>query len=312
MCLLLYSLAIRPSLNILFIFGFVLHAHLRLFPMVTDYKKIELFGKTFVQKVDLAPPFEFSFPVAEQACFLYMLKGETQFQHNDVQTNIPVNHALLLNCIESGKQLNDLNNSNSEIVIVTFHPDILTKVYERELPSIFQKSDKITNQSSGKINNDFLIHKYIEGLLFYFENPSLVNEEILVLKLREIILLLSQTQSAETIQVILSRLFSPTAYTFRQIIEASLFSQVSVEELALKTNLSISSFKREFKKLYNDSPASYIKNKRLERAAELLLASDERITDIAFNCGFNDLSGFTKSFHDKYNVTPTSYRLNPR
>lgn len=279
--------------------------------MVTGYKKIDLFGKTFVQKVDFAPPFEFSFPVSEQACFLYMLKGEMQFQLYDAHINIPASHALLLNCIESGKQISDLNNSNSEIVIVTFHPDILKKVYERELPLIFQKNDKITNQSSGKINNDFLIQKYIEGLLFYFENPSLVNEEILVLKLKEIVLLLSQTQNAETIQVILSQLFSPTAYTFKQIIEANLYSQVSVEELAQKTNLSVSSFKREFKKLYNDSPANYIKNKRLERAAELLLISDKRITDIAFDCGFNDLANFTKSFHDKYSVTPTNYRLNP-
>ncbi|NLR82294.1 helix-turn-helix domain-containing protein [Chitinophaga eiseniae] len=279
--------------------------------MVTDYKKIDLFGKTFVQKVDVAPPFEYSFPVSQQACFLYMLKGETQFHRYDDHINIPTHHALLLNCLDSGKQIKDLNNSNSEIVIVTFHPDILRKIYERELPLIFQKNDKITNQSSGKINNDFLIQKYIEGLLFYFENPSLINDEILVLKLKEIILLLSQTQNAATIQVILSQLFSPTAYTFKEIIAANLFSQASVEELAQKTNLSTSSFKRESKKIYNDSPASYIKNKRLERAAELLLISDERITDIAFECGFNDLANFTKSFHDKYGVTPTGYRTNP-
>lgn len=276
--------------------------------MVTDYKKFDLFGKTFVQKVDLEPPFEFSFPVAEQACFLYMLKGKTQFQFGDGCINIPTNHALLLNCINSGNQLSHLNNSNGEIVIVTFHPDILRKIYERELPLIFEKSDKIANQLSGKVNNDFLIQKYIEGLLFYFENPSLVNEEILVLKLKEIVLLLSQTQDAEIVRVILSQLFSPATYTFKQIIEANLFSQVSVEELAQKSNLSVSSFKREFRKLYNDSPANYIKNKRLERAAELLLASDERITDIAFDCGFSDLANFTKNFRDKYNVTPTGYR----
>ena len=121
--------------------------------------------------------------------------------------------------------------------------------------------------------------------------------------------MLSQTQDAEIIQVILSQLFSPTTYTFKQIIEANLFLQVSVEDLAQKNNLSVSSFKREFKKLYNDSPASYIKNKRLERAAELLGISDDRITDIAFDCGFNDLANFTKSFHDRYNTTPSNYRL---
>jgi AraC-like DNA-binding protein len=278
--------------------------------MIIDYKKFDLFGKSFIQKVVLKPPFEFAFPVAEQACFLYMLEGEMQYRSHDDHIDIPTNHSLLLNCINSGKQIHETSDkSKGEIVIVTFHPDILKKIYEKELPWIFQQSNKVTNQSRGRINNDFLIQKYIEGLLFYFENPSLVNDEILILKLKEIILLLSQTQNAETIQVILSQIFSPATYTFKQIIEANLFLQVSVEDLAQKINVSVSSFKREFKKLYNDSPANYIKNKRLERAAELLMSSKERITDIAFDCGFNDLANFTKSFHDRYNTTPTNYRL---
>jgi AraC-like DNA-binding protein len=278
--------------------------------MVTGYKKIDLFGKTCIQKVDVKPPFEYAFPVAEQACFLYMLNGEMQYRLDDDPITIPTHHSLLLNCLNLGREIHHSDSgSNGEVVIVTFHPDILKRIYEKGLPLLLQPGNKISNQSSGKINNDFLIHKYIEGLLFYFENPSLVNEEILILKLKEIILLLSQTQQAETIQVILSQLFSQNQYSFRQIIEANLFSPGGIEELAQKTNLSLSSFKREFKKVYEASPANYIKNKRLEHAAELLLASDERITDVAFVSGFNDLANFTKSFHSKYGATPTNYRL---
>jgi AraC family transcriptional regulator, exoenzyme S synthesis regulatory protein ExsA len=279
--------------------------------MQSNYKKIDLLGKSFLQKLVVKPPFAYDFPVEERACFLYVLQGEMQFQFEDDQTDVPTNHSLLLNCLNSGKQIrNTRDTSTGEVVIVTFHPEILKKIYERELPAIIQPGKSVSNQSHGKINNEFLIQKYIEGLLFYFENPSLVNDEILILKLKEIILLLSQTQQVETIQVILSQLFSPAKFSFKQIIEANLFSQINIEELAQKTNLSVSSFKREFAKLYNDTPANYIKNKKLEKAAELLLASDNRIADIAYNCGFNDLANFTKSFHDKYHVSPTNYRLN--
>ncbi|PKW20949.1 helix-turn-helix domain-containing protein [Flavobacterium lindanitolerans] len=278
--------------------------------MVNDYKKHDLFGKTLLQKIALTAPFKFDFPVTEQACFLYVLQGEFQYQVDTEQINIPANYSLLLNCITSGKQLrNPEPSSTCEIVIVTFYPDILKKIYDRELPALLHAPKNIvSNKSNEKINNDFLIQKYIEGLLFYFENPSLINEDILVLKLKEIILLLSQTQNAEAVQIILSQLFSPTTYTFKQVIEANLFSQLTIEQLAEQNNLSVSSFKREFAKLYNDSPANYIKNKRLEKAAQLLRVSDQRITDIAFDCGFNDLANFTKSFSDKYNVTPTNYR----
>lgn len=279
--------------------------------MIVEHKKIDLFGKPFIQKVVLEPPFEFVFPVAEQACFWYMLEGGMRYQFDDMLIDIPTNYSLFLNCIHSGNRVHSSGSEGSgQIVIVTFHPDILKRVYDRELPQLLQSpGSKTSNQSSDIINNDFLIHKYIEGLLFYFENPALVNEDILVLKLKEIILLLSQTRNAGTIQVVLSQLFSPVTYTFKQIIEANLFTPDGIEDLARKTNLSLSSFKREFAKLYNDSPASYIKAKRLEKAAGLLLASNNRVTDVALECGFSDLANFTKSFHDKYRVTPTQYRL---
>ncbi|PSK93531.1 helix-turn-helix domain-containing protein [Taibaiella chishuiensis] len=278
--------------------------------MVIDYKKMDLYGKSFIQKVVLKTPFEFVFPVAEQACFLYMLEGEMVYTSGNDPLVIPANYSLFLNCMHSGKQIQQTQtNRKGELVIVTFHPDILKKIYEKELPALLQRPEHaVDNRSSEKINNDFLIRKYIEGLLFYFENPALVNEDILILKLKEIVLLLAQTKDAEAIRVILSQLFSPVTYTFKQVVEAHLFLPVSIEELARKTNLSLSSFKREFKKLYQDTPAAYIRNQRLERAAGMLLSSDSRITDIAYDCGFNDLAGFTKSFHEKYKMTPTRYR----
>jgi len=280
--------------------------------MIIDHKQYDLFGKPLVHKLVLKSPFKFDFPITDNACFLYMLEGEMQYRLDDEKINLPGKHSLFQNCINSDKQIsNESPDHSNEIVIINFHPDILKKIYDRELPLLL-KSQKniISNQSLEQINNDFLIQKYIEGLLFYFENPALVNEDILVLKLKEIILLLSQTQNVKAIQVILSQLFSPATYTFRQIIEAHLFSPITIEELAKYNNLSVSSFKREFAKLYNDTPANYIKTKKLEKAAELLSVSHERISDIAFECGFNDLANFTRSFTEKYTISPTKFRLN--
>jgi AraC-like DNA-binding protein len=280
--------------------------------MVNDHKKYELFGKTLIEKLALNTPFKITLPLENNACFLYMLEGDMHYKLDDEQVDFKAKDSVLLNCRNFEKELCDTNsNQNNKLVIIHFHPDILKKIYDRGLPSLLQMPrNLVSNKSNEKIKNDFLIQKYIEGLLFYFENPILVNEDILILKLKEIILLLSQTRNAEAIQVILSQLFSPTTYTFKQIIEAHLFSQLTIEELAQHTNLSVSSFKREFAKLYSDTPANYIKTKRLEKAAEMLLVSTNRISDIAFDCGFNDLANFSKSFFDKYNTSPSNYRLN--
>ena len=133
---------------------------------------------------------------------------------------------------------------------------------------------------------------------------------MLILKLKEIILLLSQTKNAPVIQQILSQLFSPATFTFKQVIEDNIYTNLSAEQLARLTNLSTSTFKREFKKIYDDTPANYLKNIRLNRAAELLIISDERISNISFECGFSNLAHFSKCFHQKFNISPTTYRLN--
>jgi len=280
--------------------------------MITSHKKYDLLDKTFIEVLKFDSPFTHEMPIAENACFHYMLQNDLQYTIDDKVENIPAQESILLNCRNIGNTMVKVGEkSSNEILLIHFHPEILKKVYDKELPAILQNpKNTITRKTSEHISNDFLINKYIEGLLFYFENPALVNDEILILKLKEIIILLSQTKNAEAIQVILSQLFSPVIYTFKQVIEANIFSPITMETLADYCNLSLSSFKREFAKLYNDTPANYIKTKRLEKASELLLKTNNRITDIAFESGFNDLANFTKSFHDKYNVSPSNFRLN--
>jgi len=241
-----------------------------------------------------------------------MLESELQYKIDDKQVKVANEESVVLNCRTVGNTMRSVAKTNqNKLIIVHFHPDILKKIYDKELPLLLQKpKNAVSNKTSERINNDFLIQKYIEGLLFYFDNPLLVNDDILTLKLKEIIILLSQTTNAGAIQMILSQLFSPAIYSFKQIIEANVFADITLDELADYCNLSLSSFKREFAKHYDDSPANYIKTKRLEKAAEFLTRSDMRITDIAFECGFNELANFTKSFHAKYGLTPSNYRLN--
>lgn len=282
--------------------------------MVIERKKYELFEKTIFEKLTIQAPFKIPNPMPDEACFLYMLEGQINYRTENQNVTIPQSDAVLLKCGNYFSQLkNDKSLTQHQIIIVHFHPKILKSIYTFDLPKIFQNPVFIDDKIDLSIlNNDFLIQKYIESLLFYFDNPTLVNEDILVLKFKEIILLLCQTKNASTIQQILSQLFSPTSFTFKQIIESNIYSNFSLEEFASITNLSLSSFKREFKKNYNDTPANYIRNRKLEKSAELLALSEERITDIAFDCGFNDLANFSHLFAEKYDCSPSIYRMNQK
>jgi len=51
---------------------------------------------------------------------------------------------------------------------------------------------------------------------------------------------------------------------------------------------------------------------RLRKAAELLANGEGRVSDIAFECGFNDLSYFNRCFRRRFGLTPTAARGNHR
>lgn len=145
-------------------------------------------------------------------------------------------------------------------------------------------------------------------MIFYFENPELVTPELLVLKLKELMLLLLQTDNSKTIEDLISNIFTPRQANLKDIIQTHLFSNFSIVELAALAGRSISSFKREFQLLHNDTPANFIKEKRLNKAEDLLKYSDYSVNEICFQTGFNDTSHFTRTFKKRNKVSPLAFR----
>lgn len=59
---------------------------------------------------------------------------------------------------------------------------------------------------------------------------------------------------------------------------------------------------------YQTTPTAYVSDLRLGHAANLLLVSNLSVTDICYECGFENLSWFYKRFAKKYGFTPSEYR----
>lgn len=277
--------------------------------MIRDYKRIDLFGKMLFETIILKPPFKKPNPMPDEACFLYIIKGEYDSISETEMLRIETDESVLMKCGNyTSTMLPSTTDNEYQALAVHFHPDVLLKIYENKLPA-FLKKPTPNKVGMEKLNSDILIKKYIDSILFYFENQNLVDEEILILKLKEIILLLNQTKNAPAIRSILSNLFHPSSYTFREVIEAHFYSNITIDELAQLTNKSLSTFKRDFKKSYNASPATFLRDKKLDKSIELLSSTDLRTTDIAYDCGFSDVSHFSKTFKLKFGISPTQYKM---
>lgn len=80
-----------------------------------------------------------------------------------------------------------------------------------------------------------------------------------------------------------------------------------VEALAAHCNTSVRSLYRTFRKLRGETPMQFLKQQRLLRAERLLTSPDNTlsVTEIAFACGFADLSQFSRDFARAFGTPPS-------
>lgn len=91
-------------------------------------------------------------------------------------------------------------------------------------------------------------------------------------------------------------------------IEAHLEQEIEITELAKLAHLSPFYYQRLFSRLVGRPVMEYVKMRRLGRACEALLQTEDRILDIALATGFHSHHYFTKAFKAAYGLTPEQYR----
>lgn len=80
-----------------------------------------------------------------------------------------------------------------------------------------------------------------------------------------------------------------------------------VEDLASHLNISRSSLNRKMRDILNTTANNYIRDKKIEKAEELLRTSSMQINEICYKVGFTTPSYFIKCFRKKYGMSPNEY-----
>lgn len=84
--------------------------------------------------------------------------------------------------------------------------------------------------------------------------------------------------------------------------------EVSVDSLAGELGLERSQFYRKIKALTNYSPVELMRRLRLQKARQLLTATDRTVSEIGYETGFSTPAYFTKCYRDAFSETPTETR----
>lgn len=276
--------------------------------MIINHQIIKLQDKIIFQRAVFKPPLKVTQMMNDEACLIYCQNGESKLYGQDQQFTLSNDESILMKCGNFVNHWQITESANPfEAITIHFFPDILKLIFDNHIPDFLKNQNNPRQLLLQKIDSNTIIKSFMQSLSMYFENPTICTQDTIKLKLKEFITLLYNMNSGG-IRAILSDLFNPQQVAFKEVITSHLFQDLSLEELAALLNVSLSTFKRRFAQIYDCPPRQYILQKKLDKAALLLSTSKESVSNICYDCGFGDLSNFTKAFTKKYHYSPSAYR----
>ncbi|MFK7970503.1 MAG: helix-turn-helix domain-containing protein [Bacteroidia bacterium] len=276
--------------------------------MAQKLNQITLYEKPLFSWYELSTPIEKEFSLPSESCFAYILDGHNQdvTKSGSLATKGTVILSLCGKTI--GRSFSTIETGYINSIVVHFNHDVLQKVFDGEKPKFWKELDYPLIKDSFQEDASALVKAYFLSVATFFEHKAALSEEILAVKLKEIILLLLQTEESSHLNLIIRRLFSDKTFSFRKVIDANLYEPLDLQRLAAMTDSSMASFKRKFYKVYDSTPAKYITQKKLEKARNILAFSQNSIKEICYDCGFINPSSFSRMFKNKYGYSPTEFR----
>jgi AraC family transcriptional regulator len=110
------------------------------------------------------------------------------------------------------------------------------------------------------------------------------------------------------LQVYRGGLGSARLRMIKELVNAKMEDDLSLDDMAQSVGLSTAHFARMFRKSTGATPHQFVLRQRLERAKAMLRAPDARVLDVAVACGFKTQQHFAQVFRDVWGVSPTEYR----
>lgn len=160
--------------------------------------------------------------------------------------------------------------------------------------------------SAAMVQSSEYLEGYFNSMLTYFRGIDRPPDHILVLKLKE--LLVNLINSDPLLAAYFKSLTLSDKPSLQQVMEKNFCFKLRIEDYADLCHRSLSTFKRDFQQIYNETPGRWIMKRRVERAANILANSDQSISEIAFETGFEDLSHFSRVFKKITGNNPTEYK----
>lgn len=154
-----------------------------------------------------------------------------------------------------------------------------------------------------------LIHQFAKAIVEIYKNQRVKNKSILNLKILELLHLLNDLAGEQQFANFLFRLTLPQKRNIKAFMANNFNKPLKIEDYAYLTGRSVSTFRRDFKSFYDTTPQKWLREKRMEKALQLLNAHELSVTQLAYEVGYENISYFIKAFKNYTGLTPKQFML---
>lgn len=213
--------------------------------------------------------------------------------------------------IKKGANLTHQFFDDKFCAIFLFIPDEFIKSFLQKNSFLLETAPKdISGQDAVlHVEQDELLKTYYQSIQSYLSLSQKPNEQLMLLKFEELLLSLFANKKHRELTDYFISLCQDKENHISRIMEQNFAYNLKLEEYAQLCHMSLSTFKKAFKKIYLTTPAAWLMQKRLELAYHKIISTELTVSQISLECGFEDTSHFIRVFKQKHQLTPLQVRL---
>nr|WP_321230994.1 AraC family transcriptional regulator [uncultured Psychroserpens sp.] len=238
--------------------------------------------------------------------FIYVLEGKKKWRTLQHSYMAHANEVLF---VKKGANIIHKFFDSDFCAMVIFIPDAYIKDFISQKPEIGSNlKHNIESDSVIPLKLDRTLNTYFASMLEYFFNEEKPSKYLIEIKFQELLVNILSLSSNPEIGSHFKQIAQNLKPSIKNIMEANFIYNLSLDEFARLTHRSLSTFNRDFYTIYKTSPGKWLAKKRVLHAKKILESTQQKIYEVAFDCGFESPAHFTRVFKNENGITPLKFQ----
>jgi AraC-like DNA-binding protein len=150
------------------------------------------------------------------------------------------------------------------------------------------------------LNKNIFLKTCFDSLIPYLHHPDKFSSKMAKLKTDETLELLLDAH--DSMESFLFDLSEPHRIDLDKFISANFMFNIPISEFARLTGRSLSTFKRDFKNIYHDTPEKWLRERRLNEARRLIIHEGKKPSEVYYQVGFENFSHFSAAYKQLFGL----------